>query len=631
MNRVVLFFALAALPLGSCTDAEIFGRSAPGVNADRASFGGRVCTRDAVSEDLPLRLVIVADRADGPLFGSFDPAGERVSELSTFAQVALRNDATEMAVIGYASRSQRLAPMDGNFSQNLSELDAAIRSLALSQSCAAIDACRDYLEGLRAARALIEGDIAEARAGTRSLTQYAVVLVVAGPQEPISPSCRGEDDPQACQSAREVAAVEDLVGFVRDSGALGVKVHVLHFAADPDPAVNDQVGATLQRMAFAGSGTYRRLDNVGGLTVSDLTVFQERSPLRIKSLLAYNLNAAISEQGPRIDSDSDGIADEDELAQGTDPLLRDTDGDGIGDLIENLVRFDPLMLDEPAACRGIDLDDDRELDGLTDCEEALLGTSSNLADTDGDSIPDLVEVYALANFLDSDAEEDVDADGTNNGDELRQHSDPRSADLEAQLDFGYRYDLTDEGVVRDLLPLELQELTGLDDVIPSRGTTAGVGLLEYTLATNSLRWRDQADGEFGPAVMIPPEGGEIRLTSSSFLEEEGEDGRFIELTVDPARLPPRDVTEPLRIIFQIRQCLSYVVRNVKLMDTLAIEGRPAGENRILLFFSEATEERLQDPGPIRIAEIPVIFTPPAARIPADAVIPVMESEFVSPR
>ncbi|MEM6958198.1 MAG: hypothetical protein AAF645_21125, partial [Myxococcota bacterium] len=100
---------------------------------------------------------------------------------------------------------------------------------------------------------------------------------------------------------------------------------------------------------------------------------------------------------------------------------------------------------------------------------------------------------------------------------------------------------------------------------------------------------------------------------------------------DPLLLPPRDVTEPVRIIKQIRQCLTYQVRNVKLMDTLQTADRFAGENRILLFFGEATEARLQDPGPVRIAEIPIRFIPPATRNPPDAVIEIEENEFVSPR
>ncbi|MEM7447634.1 MAG: hypothetical protein AAF355_05270 [Myxococcota bacterium] len=589
-----------------------------------------------MSEDLPLRLVIVADRGDGPLYSTYDPTGERVRDLNTFTQLALQNEGTEMSVIGFAGRAQKLAPEDGNFTRNASELDAAIATLAIPQACSALGTCRDYFEGLRSARALIEGDVAESRAGARTLTQYAVLLILSGPQEPVAAECEGADDPDACQSDLEVEAVQEMVELVRDAGALGLKVHVLHLAAD-EPAANQALQVRGQRMAFAGGGTYRRLDNVGGLQVSDLTVFQERSPLQVKSLIAFNQNAAISELGPLTDSDGDGLSDADELDVGSDPLRRDTDGDGISDRIETLLFFDPTQLDEPAACRGLDLDADRELDGLTDCEEALLGTNANLADTDGDSSPDLVEVYALANYLDSDAAGDYDDDGTSNADELRQHTDPRSADLEAQLDFGYRYELEDEGIVQDLLVVRPEEITGFIEIVASQGTTAGVGVLQYDSFAGTLAWRDAVDEQSGPAVDLERaleevgEDGFVLLPSSSYLEEEGEQGRFLRVRIDVRLLPPRDVTESVRVIFQTRQCLSYTVRNIRLMPTLETEDRFRGDNRILLFFGEATTERLQDPGPVRIAEVPVVFIPPSTRQPSEAILSVSDEEFVSPR
>ncbi|MEO0321594.1 MAG: hypothetical protein AAF447_01420 [Myxococcota bacterium] len=624
-------FALA-LALASCTDASLFGREEPGVEADRVTLSGRICTRDAISEDLPLRLVIAADRSLGPLFGSFDPAGTRVEDLSAFLQLALRDDSTEAAVIGFASRTIKLAPAEGNFTQNVSELDAAIRSLALPQPCGALDSCRDFLSALRSSRSLVEGDVAEARAGARSLTQYSVVLIVAGEQEPLSPSCRGAEDPLGCQGEVEQAAVAEFVDFVEGSGALGVKVHVLHFAADPDPAVNDRLGQRLEQLAFVGGGSYRRLENVAGLNVTDLNVFQQRSPLRVKSLVAFNPNARVSPEGPLTDSDADGLADVRELELGTDPLLRDTDGDEVGDWVEVLANLDPLVAEAPSACRTLDdLGADRELDGLRDCEELVLGTNPNLADGDGDGLPDLAEVIGLTNFLAADGVEDEDGDGTSNAEEVRQHTDPTSADLEAQLSFGYRYEVEDEGVVTDLLALEVPELTGITFLDPSQGTTPGVGVLSYDALAGTLRWEDASDpGEPGEAVVVS-EGGDFVLPSGSFFDALGEDGRFFRVRVDPVALPPRDIVTPVRVIFQTRQCVTYNVRNIKLMPTEATEFTLAGENRILLFFEEATEGRLTDPGPVRIAEVPVIFIPPSQRIPGSPRIQVRETEFVSPR
>jgi hypothetical protein len=45
---------------------------------------------------------------------------------------------------------------------------------------------------------------------------------------------------------------------------------------------------------------------------------------------------------PGIDSDGDGLSDEEELKQKTDPLHPDTDGDGFSDGAEVLRLTDPL-------------------------------------------------------------------------------------------------------------------------------------------------------------------------------------------------------------------------------------------------------------------------------------------------
>ncbi len=81
------------------------------------------------------------------------------------------------------------------------------------------------------------------------------------------------------------------------------------------------------------------------------------------------------------DSDGDGLTDEEEAALGTDPYNRDTDGDGLSDGDEvNIYKTDPL-------------NKDTDFDGLSDGDEVLkYKTDPLVRDTDGGGVADGHEV-----------------------------------------------------------------------------------------------------------------------------------------------------------------------------------------------------------------------------------------------
>ena len=108
----------------------------------------------------------------------------------------------------------------------------------------------------------------------------------------------------------------------------------------------------------------------------------------------------------RLDSDDDGLPDEDELALGTDPHNPDTDGDGLLDGFEVNNGFDPLSAGEQAG--------DPDGDGLDNLREQLLGTDPNNEDTDADGLADGVEVELGTNPLSTDSDGDDVLDGVDN-------------------------------------------------------------------------------------------------------------------------------------------------------------------------------------------------------------------------
>ena len=107
--------------------------------------------------------------------------------------------------------------------------------------------------------------------------------------------------------------------------------------------------------------------------------------------LSQPVTAVITVQFVDLDTDSDGLSDIQEAALGTDPLVADTDNDGINDGDEvNVYNTNPL---DP--------------------------------DTDADGLPDLYEVTNALNPLDpSDVTNDLDGDGYTNLEEFQQGTNP---------------------------------------------------------------------------------------------------------------------------------------------------------------------------------------------------------------
>ncbi|MDT0641957.1 hypothetical protein RM553_03845, partial [Zunongwangia sp. F363] len=133
------------------------------------------------------------------------------------------------------------------------------------------------------------------------------------------------------------------------------------------------------------------------------------------------------------DADNDGLTDDEEAEIGTDPNDPDTDGDGINDGDEVGNGSDPLDPCDPDATAG---PCDQDKDGLTNDEETELGTDPTNPDTDGDGIGDGDEVGNGSDPLnpcDPDATAgpcDQDEDGLTNDEEVDLGTDPTIPDTD---------------------------------------------------------------------------------------------------------------------------------------------------------------------------------------------------------
>lgn len=130
-------------------------------------------------------------------------------------------------------------------------------------------------------------------------------------------------------------------------------------------------------------------DSVSGLVDSDSDGLADNEELRgttviIELVSGETIVREVSSDPTTNDTDQDGLTDAEEWASGMDPRSADTDADGLSDYIEWKVIYS-----SPA---DQDTDDDSLPDGL---EHNLFLTSPLLADTDGDQFTDDEEITLL--------------------------------------------------------------------------------------------------------------------------------------------------------------------------------------------------------------------------------------------
>ena len=608
--RAVDWLALAVF--AGCSDASLYGRGTDDLAPDRVAMSGRLCTSDGRTEAFPVNVLFVVDRAIGPMFATFDPQLSRLRALRETVALLSGSGRYRFGVVGFGPFARQLAPAEGWFTDNPGEIDSALATLGLPQGCVA-GRCRDVEDGLDTARAVIEADLLEQTAGENLRSRYIVILMTGGPPDP-SP----DPDVQRTLLTQQVARLRE---DVESAGALGFALHTLFLAA-PDPDAADPAAVLTdteelaETLAFVGAGRSERFDTADAITLDRLGLLNLVSLLQAKGLLVNNLTALPGPLGPRRDEDLDGLPDTEEVALGTDPSLRDSDGDGLTDLVELLLAMDPRTPDEtPFACLQLgpapwpDLD----VDLMNACEEALLGTDPSLPDTDGDALGDWHEVAWRTNYLAPDSLVDADWDGASNGIELQQHTDPATSDATGHLSQAYRYEIEDEGFSPEATMSQPRFTGGVRIAAGGEDLPAGLGTLRFT-PPSTLSWQAPADELVGPPVEVGA-GGAFRL------QGQGGQQRWIAVEVTPGALPPNAVEEPIQVELVERNCITWTVRNVRLLP---------GDNQILISFAEAPAADITRPGLYRLASVPVTYVPEELRrVPSAPVVEVAPEEFTA--
>ena len=210
--------------------------------------------------------------------------------------------------------------------------------------------------------------------------------------------------------------------------------------ADYPEAAREVATWLLQQMAARGNGVFQMFRNndiqnmgLGGL---DYTSLASRNV--VKSLIVRSLRSDPRVSGRVVDSDGDGLPDDQDqpFIHGTNQFVADTDGDCFDDNFEVLhsdLGFDPAVKDirgcDPASpltrncvCR------DTDGDGLSQFAEAYLKTRPGLVDSDSDGLPDGLEAQYGLDPLTPNYNVDTDNDGIPDIEEIRAGTDPTVPD-----------------------------------------------------------------------------------------------------------------------------------------------------------------------------------------------------------
>lgn len=733
--RALLF--AAQLFACACTDAQLYRGSDIAFQNDRLAITGRFCSVDPAQQRFPVKVVFLIDTSStmpglDPNFGYARAVGDVIDRY-----INSRQGNYSFAVVGYGGRPRLLSMATGveeslSFTRRPDLLQNAVQLLRLPEPCQG-SRCRDLQGGIGLAASLITGDALSGSKGEVARTRYVIINLASGPPIPRITKCQCGDlarDPmcmnppmisdQECEATLYLKQLQALLDQVREAGAKELRYHAYYLRdamVAPPPRHNEGV-ALLQRLSATGSGGFEcatapglpdcakvypaprsadaeaqfqacgRLNMLCPPSETSFLGFNLESaqrPFLIKKLIAANLNVVARADGPRLDSDGDGLPDEEEVELGTRPDLADTDGDGLTDLVEARLALPALAKDAPpAACFDIDFSGlpaplpDTDGDLLNDCEERLLGTDLTLGDSDGDGLPDGLELRAGTNYLASDyLLPPYDHDGTDNGDEVRQHTAPRLDDTMGALGHAYRYDEQNEGVLSLPYGTQPRDVPGVSVLDVSPGSTAGAGSLRYLAAPlpcdalfppprtgareaerarclacptcPALRWKDAGDCEYGPARLIDVDevrrsgGLTLTLESKSVSESCILPGQPMPSVMSDFRISVRienanvlrktSIDETIVVGTAQRACERYQIRNITLLTPMPDqtpgreESRP-GMNNVYVYFGQAPQGQLTSPSIFSTALIRVRYAPPARRDPDDAEIVLGQDDFV---
>jgi hypothetical protein len=462
-SLIAAYFLAATMPLTACTDSGL-KKIVEDLTYfdDKLAVSGEFCTNTADEVTFPVKILFVMDQSAS--LQCTDPGNNRMTALNQAGGPLDALENVEFGVVGFASWSRIT-----NFTGSWGEARDAL-SLENGQGGPATD----YQGALSDVLRMLEQDMIDSGPAERARTKYIILFISDGLPEPrcVSGCDDGDIIPDAlygvCNTTETIPdgeyvdmhtlcpdynQPEQIMQKVEDVMALGdfysvgdIQLNsIFLFAPEADIAaicgdvaqfgyVREEAEPILREMAETGLGTFRDVNVSTQIDFLEFDYESLQAPYDVFEFFSINMSAVPSETGAVTDSDRDGISDAEEFDNGLDPLNEDSDGDHFSDLFEKINAtkgFDPL--DENVPAMGCGDTQDRDHDGLRGCEEAFLNTDPMHPDSDGDRIPDGIEIRLGLDPTTHDTEIDHDFDGRTSGMEISAGTNPKLVDEEVSL------------------------------------------------------------------------------------------------------------------------------------------------------------------------------------------------------
>lgn len=245
------------------------------------------------------------------------------------------------------------------------------------------------------------------------MATYSVVMVTDGAANDITPQ-------------QNYDLVKYLVGLGKSAQEASEfsKVNVFFYFMEnfnSNPDANVLMSNIIRKAQLAGGNRSRFLvqDNGGPLDYNQIGILT-LVKYRLKRFFVTNVNAALTREGKlTVDSDGDGMPDQEELDRGYDPTKLATGG--VAQMCSDLVKIRNGGTCQSSCTQGQQYAD-YDHDGLNDCDETVYGTDVYSFDTDRDYIYDGLEARISSNPLANDSSDDEDNDGLDTLQEAYQQS-----------------------------------------------------------------------------------------------------------------------------------------------------------------------------------------------------------------